>query len=493
VNTTSAGTGRLRGWIAVGAAAVLVAAVGVGGHFLPAQQAEKAAAGQPLVGRTTSVCTTGTLNSGNGSDSTESQVYGVSAKTGSGKDGSLVGRELGTTDSGNPALSVTTQGEGKIVSAPKNAVELTADGIMASSSAGMVYGISDTGEDRGLSLGPCATPAVDQWFTGLGATDELRSQLVLTNPDDKQAEVDLDFYGPKGSLSVPGGSGLLIPAGRSRTLSLPDLLGKVSGSITIHVHASIGRISAMARDLRTEDSGNPSGVDWHPASTAASTSQIIPAVPGGPGTRQLSISNTSDRRAKVKIEILGPQGPFTPVGTSQVDVGAHSATTVDVAKGLAQQIGTVRVTSDQPVLTSIRSERPGSSKPNDIAVETSQPAINGTGIAPAAVVDGSETELAISNGGTGSTTVRVQLFNLDGVSLYDEKIPIVGGASIERRVTQAGPAYLVVAAPEGSQVYGGITLRQQTGDVYGLASAALITPALAGSARTSEINPHVAQ
>lgn len=482
----------IRGWVAVGVAVVVAAAIGLGGQFLPTQQQPAAKAEQALVGRTTAVCTTGTVNSSDSGDSAESQVYGVAAKGAAGGTGSLVGRELGDAGSGSPALSVNTQGQGKIVSATKKPIELTADGTMAGSSAGMVYGHAASGEDRGLSLGPCADPAVDQWFTGLGATDALRSQLVISNPDDKQAQVDLDFSGPKGELTVPGGSGLLIPAGRTRTLSLPDLLGNTDGDITVRVHASIGRVSAIARDLRS-DGDKPSGVDWHPASVPATTAQVIPAVPGGPGKRQLVINNAGDRRASVKIEILGPQGPFTPVGNNEATVEAHSTTSVDVAQGLAGQVGTVRVTSDQSVLTALRSERPGTSKPNDIAIETSQPAINATGIVPAAVVDGSETELAVSNGGEDPVKVEVALFNMDGVSLYDEKIPIVAGGSIERRVTQAGPAYLVVKAPDGAQVYGGVTLRQQTGDVYGLASAALITPGLAGAARTSTDDPRVAQ
>ncbi|SDT08569.1 DUF5719 family protein [Microlunatus soli] len=483
----------IRGWVAVAVAALVAAVIGLGGQFLPVQQQPAAKAGQPLVGRTTSVCTTGTLNSADTTDSTESQVYGVAAKTSAAAgSGSLIGRELGDSGAGTPPLSVNTQGQGKIVSAPKKPIELTADGIMAGSSAGMVYGAAENGEDRGLSLAPCTNPAVDQWFTGLGATDALRSQLVISNPDDKQAEIDLNFSSPDGPLTVPGGSGLLIPAGRSRTLSLPDLLGNTDGDITVHVHASIGRVSAIARDLRS-DGDKPAGVDWHPASVAPATGQVIPAVPGGPGKRQLVISNPGDRRATAKIEILGPQGPFTPVGTNQASVEAHSSTTVDVAKGLAEQIGTVRVTSDQPVLTAMRSERSGQTKPNDFAIETSQPAINATGVAPAAVVDGAETEVAVSNGSKDPTTVEVALYNLQGVSLYDEKIPVVGGGSIERRVTQAGPAYLVVKAADGAQVYGGVTLRQQSGDVYGLTSASLITPGLAGTARTSDADPRVAQ
>ena len=483
----------VRGWIAVGAAIVAATLVGLVGFVIPTAGAPASGSTQPMSGRTSSVCTTGTLDSGKSSDSSESQVFGVAAKASADDTGTLTGRALGSSTEGAAPLSVDTPGQGDILKAPEGSLELNADGTMAGTSAGMVYGSTDSGEDRGLSLAACAGPVVDQWFTGLGAADRLRSQLVLSNPDDKQAEVDLTFYGSDGEVSVPGGSGLIIPAGRSRTLSLQDLLDHVDGDVTVRVHASVGRVSAMARDLRSGSDHSPTGVDWHPASVAPATSQVIPAVPGGPGARKLIISNPGDRRANVKIEILGPDGPFTPADAGETSVEAGSVTEVEISKGLAGQIGSVRLTSDQKVVSAVRSERTGKSKPNDIAINTSQSPITSLGLVPAAVVDGSETELAISNGGSKIANADVSLINMDGVSLYHEKIPVAPGASVERRVTQAGPAYLQVLTPAGSQLYGGVTLRQQTGGVYGLAASGLITPGLAGSARTSKFDPQVGQ
>jgi hypothetical protein len=484
----------VRGWIAVAIAVVVALGIGLGGRYLPVDGPRPAGSARPMAGRTSTVCTTTTqTGAGSTSSGANSQVYGVAAKVQAGAVGTLVGRDLGDNGSGSAALSISSQGQGKIISAAKTSVILTADGIMASGSAGMVYGNTDTGEDRGLSLAPCTNPAVEQWFTGLGATETLRSQLVLTNPDDRQAQVDLTFYGPDGLMSVPGGSGLIIPAGGSRTVSLADLLGDVDGEITVDIKASLGRVAAIARDLRADPDHTPTGADWHPASVAPTTRQIIPAIPGGTGSRKLVISNPGERRADVRIEILGPDGPFAPAGAAQTAVDGDSSTTVDVAEGLAGQIGTIRVISSEPVVTAARSETSGKDKSNDIAIETAQPVINAVGIAPVGVVDGARTELALSNGGTSATTADVSLVNLDGVSLYHEKVPVPAGGSIERRVTQAGPAYLVVKTSPGARLYGGVTLKQTTGKVDGLASAAFITPSLAGHARITADDPRVAQ
>jgi len=492
---------KATGPAAVVVAAAAAAAVGAAGVLVPVQQPDPTTAAAPLQGRTSTVCTTGTLDSNSSgssgssgdSDSSESQVYGATAKAEAGATGSLTGRYLGAGDSGSPVLSITNQGQGKIISSPENSVVLVADGVLAGASAGMVYGNADTGEDRGLSLGPCSAPVVEQWFTGLGATDTLRSQLVLTNPDDRQASVDLEFFGPKGPLSVPGGSGLIIPAGTSRTLSLEDLLGKVDGDISVRVKAGVGRIAAVARDLQADDKSTPTGVDWHPASAAPATTQIVPAIPGGSGSRSLVIFNPGQRRADAKIEILGPDGPFAPADAATVTVNPGSAASVDIASGLAKTIGTVRVTSDQPVVSAVRSDRPADKGAGDIAINTAQQPINGIALAPAAVVDGSETEFAISNGGTKISDADVTLYNTEGVSLYHERIPVPAGGSIERRISQAGPAFLVVRTPDNSALYGGITLRQDPHGVSGLAAAAFVTPGLAGRGRTPVDDPRVAQ
>jgi hypothetical protein len=483
----------VRGPAVVAFAAIAAGAIAVAGTLVPTQRPDPAAAAVPIQGRTSSVCTTGTLGTGKGSDASESQVFGASATAEVGATGTLTGRSLGAGDTGSPLLSIDRQGQSKTIDSPDSSVVLVADGVMAGASAGMVYGQTDTGEDRGLSLGPCTSPVVEQWFTGLGATAALRSQLVLTNPDDRQAEVDLEFFGPHGLLTVPGASGLIIPAGTSRTLSLEDLLGNVGGSISVRVKASVGRVSAISRDLRADSHGDPTGVDWHPASAMPADTQIIPAVPGGDGYRKLVIFNPGQRRADVTVEVLGPDGPFAPANAASVSIGPGASTTVDVASGLAKTIGTLRVTSSQPIVSAVQSERSASKEASDIAVNTAQPPVSGMGIAPATAIDGTETEFAISNGGTTASNADVTLYNADGVALYHERVPVPAGASIERRVTQAGPAFLVLRAPAGSSLYGGVTLTQSSGSVAGLAAASFVTPGLAGRARVPVENPRVTQ
>ncbi len=488
----------VRGWIAAGLAVVAAVGIGFGGRYLPVDTATGTAEGATSAptGRTSSVCTTSTATDPSfsaGSGTTGSQVYAVAARVRAGAAGSLTGRDLGAAESGRPTLSITSQGDGDTLQNPDHAVVLTADGAMAAGSAAMVYGRSQHGQDRGLSLAPCTAPAVDQWFTGLGASATRSSQLVLSNPDDRQAQVDLSFYGPDGLMSVPGATGLTVPAGSGRTLSLEQLLGGLDGEIAVEVKATTGRVAAIARDLRAARNHTPTGADWHPVSVPPATRQILPAIPGGDGTRDLVVTNPGKRRADVRIEVLGPDGPFAPAGAAETSVDAGSATTIDVAQGLAGRIGTLRVTSTQPVVTAVRSETTGAKNPTDIAVETSQPVISPLGIAPVGVVGGAHTEFALSNDGVHIATAVVTLTDLDGVRLYQEQIPVPPGGSVERRVNQAGPAYLTVRSTAGARLYGGLTLRQSSGDVSGLASAGFVTPGVAGRPRVSSHDPHVGQ
>lgn len=482
----------LRGWIAIAAAIVLAAGIGLGGHFLPVMRPATADTTGPVQGETSSVCTTGS-GSSDDADSAGSEVYGATAPSQGNATGSLSGRPLGSDGSGTAPLSIASSGQGGVLSDPDGTVVLTADGVMASSSAGMVYGATEEGENRGLSLGPCTGPAVEHWFTGLGATDTMRSQLVLSNSDETQAEVDLRFFGPNGQVNVPGGSGMIIPGGRERTISLQDLLGDTKGPVTVHVAARSGRVSAMARDLRSDDDATPTGADWHPASLAPATEQVIPAIPGDTGDRTLVVNNPGQQRAEVSIEVLGPQGSFTPTGTSEISVEPQQSEELDLTEGLSGAIGTVRVRSDQPVVTAAQAETVGRSKPTDISVAVPQSPIASVGLVPAGVVDGAKTEMALSNGGDEPVTVGVELINTEGVGLYSEEIPIPPGGSIERRISQAGPGFLVARVPDGAEVYGGVSHRQVSGNVFGLAGAGFVTPGLAGPGKKIAQQPDAAQ
>ncbi|MBO0812383.1 MAG: hypothetical protein J2P23_10100, partial [Microlunatus sp.] len=138
------------GTFAVIVAAAAAGAIAAVGYLIPVQRPDAAqAVAQPMQGRVSSVCTTGTLT-GRHTDSSESTVYGSATRADDGASGSLTGRLLGDGDTGNPKLSIDKQGQSKTIKSPPRSVVLVADGVLAGASAGMVYGSANSGEDRGL-------------------------------------------------------------------------------------------------------------------------------------------------------------------------------------------------------------------------------------------------------------------------------------------------------------------------------------------------------
>ena len=97
---------------------------------------------------------------------------------------------------------------------------------------------------------PCLAPGTEHWFVGVGRPKSDRTELVLTNPDDAQAEVDLRFYGQDGRVVVPGSPGCgrrgaLVAYGRV------DQPGQGQGPLSLAVQASEGRVTAVAKRIRT--------------------------------------------------------------------------------------------------------------------------------------------------------------------------------------------------------------------------------------------------
>ncbi len=502
-----------RGWLVALVAVALVAVIAFGGVRLPTETAARPQPLAPSLGRTGSVCTVPGAGAGAGASPTPTptpsptpgaattgdqsqpfQVAAVNVRQGSGaspgNSGSLTATVLGGSDT-STVIDVTATGAGQLLRRPKGSLVLNAAGVMSTTSAGAVYSDTDTGEDRGLQLGPCVVPGVDQWLTGLGAAEGLRSDLVLTNPDASDAEVDLRIYGEDGPVSAAGASGLTVPANDSLTVSLADLID-TAGSIAVQVRASAGRVAVMAQDVRSSGD-DPAGADFHPVSTRPALQQVIPGIPGGKGARSLELVNPGQRRATVQIGVLGPNGAFSPAGAAEIAVPAQSTAGIDLSEGLAAQIGTVRLVSDQPVTAAVESISQSSDSAEDIAVSTAQPHVGRTSVAPLAIAADTTSQLAIGNAGRSAVTVSLQLFSLDGVSLYTEDVPIAPRSTASRQLTQPAPAYLVLRVPARADVYAGIALSSVQDTVAGLAAAALTSPDLTGRSIVVRSEPQVAR
>lgn len=478
-------------------AAVALAVIGVGGSLIGAQSATFYPSPIPVVGPTSTVCTVGAAEPGS-----STAVAAAVIRQAPGREGTLTATSIGES---TPTLTLTEQGRGRLLTDPSTSAVLRGEGVMATASSGQVFGTGASGPQGGLMAAPCTVPGTEHWFVGVGANATERSELILTNPDDSQAEVDLQFFGPQGLVVVPGSPGVIVEANGSRTISLESLV-QVPGPLSVSVSASVGRVTAVTRDLRSK-SLKPDGADWHLSAVMPGNEVIIPDVPEGEGTRELVIANPGTRRAEVGVQVLGQLGAFAPAGAETVEVPPESTAAVDLAPGLAGVSGAIRLVSDEPVTGSVRSSSLREGAQSDIAIQSATPALVRTGVVALATAepndtatggrtdsaagDSTDSELILSNASDVATTVSFEVVSYDGVSQRQDDVLIGPHSTSTRRLNTPALSFLVVRVLDGSAVHGGVVFSQPDGAIAGLASVSLTSPDVASRAPDVVIDPSV--
>lgn len=483
-------TGRdrpgLRRFVVVVLALLATAAVVGGGSLLDPQTATSTPAPALLVGRTSSICAVAAPLEDQPADQTSAvtSVTAVGIRTEPGGEGVLVGTPV---DSAEESLRITKPGKGAQISGVEAPLLLAGEGAMATATSGAVYSSVTAGPDAGLSAAPCLPPGTEHWFTGVGGGEADRTELILSNPDDAQAEVDLRYFGRNGRLVVAGSPGVVIAAHTSRTVSLSSL-DPAAGPISVQIQASEGRVSAAARRSRTDDLA-PAGVDWQVPAVAPATSVVIPGVPGGAGGRQLVVANPGSRRATVQVQVLGLQGGYPPSGAETLEVPAESTASVELAPGLTGEAGAVELSSDLPVTGSVVSTSRRDDATPDLAVQSAAAPLVRTGVSALATTSTADAELVLSNGADTDVQVSFEVLTLSGVSLRTDDVLLAANSSATRRLTSTPPSYLVVRVPDGSAVVGDVVLTQPDGDAAGLATINLTSPDLASRAPVAVPDP----
>ena len=461
--------------VALGAALVGVLLILGGGTLLGQERSASDANRTPLVGRTTTICTTSAPPSGEPAGKTE--ISAISVREAPGRTGLLTGSTL---KSKPLELKLTEPGKGAQQSGVTSPVVISADGSMASASSAVIVSDVMDGPEVGLKAAPCLAPATSHWFPGLGATDADRTDLILSNPDDAQAQVDLRFYGRSGRVAVPGSPGVLIRGHESRTVSLSGLV-EAEGPLSVAVQASEGRVTAVAKRTQT-DQLKPAGVDWQIPSASPSTVVAIPGVPEGAGGRELVVTNPGHTRAHVAVQVLGFQGPYEPSGAASLDVPPESTASVDLEEGLAEEAGSVKLTSNLPVTGSVISTSRRGGAGIDLAVQSAAVPLIRSGVSAIATSNIADTELIISNSGDDDAQISFDVLSYEGVRLRTADIVLGPNTTATRRLNSPAPSYLVVNVPDGSSVVGGVVLTQPKRDVAGLATIPLSSPDLASRA-----------
>nr|WP_269778585.1 DUF5719 family protein [Microlunatus antarcticus] len=391
---------------------------------------------------------------------------------------------LGQDQSG---ATVDRQGRGATLAGAAAPVLLQAGGTIATTAVGAVLSRSDDGPEAGLEAAPCLVPSTSAWLPGIASGASDRTELVLSNPDDTEATVDLAFYGRNGRVAVPGSAGSDVPARSSRSVSLSGLID-AEGPLTVSVQATSGRVAAAARRIRTAGDA-PAGADWVVPAAAPATQVVVPAVPGDQGSRELVVTNPGELRTTVTVSVLGLQGPFAPVGAETLELGPQSSGTLALADGLAGTGSGVALTSEQPVTAAVVSTSARDEAQADIAVQPATPALVRTGVSAVATTRDVDAELVLSNAATTDVSVHFSVRSFAGVELRGGDVLLAAGGSATRRLTSPAPSYVVVDVPEGSSVTGGVDLADTDGDVAGLASVPLVSPDTSGPPPVVEQDP----
>ncbi|WP_179872421.1 DUF5719 family protein [Microcella indica] len=134
-----------------------------------------------------------------------------------------------------------------------------------------------TADLRGLAAAECGRAERTAWLVG-GSTQVGRTTwIVLTNPGEVDATVDLRVWGERGLLEAPGTSGIIVAAGTQRILPLAGIAVDEASPV-IAVDSSGGSIAAHLQQsvVRGLD---PSGVALVTPLERPSTSHVIPALP----------------------------------------------------------------------------------------------------------------------------------------------------------------------------------------------------------------------
>ncbi len=165
----------------------------------------------------------------------------------------------------------------------------------------------------GFAASACTPPVMESWLVGGSGLTGAADLVLISNPGDVAARVDLTVFGATGRISSDAGAGVLVPAGSQRVVPLASLaLGEQSPVVLVSatqapVHATLQ--SSLTRTLV------PVGVDQGGATPLPAARQTIPAFPAVGG---------ADASAGATVRLLAPSDAGTAavrvlaVGTDEV-------------------------------------------------------------------------------------------------------------------------------------------------------------------------------
>ncbi len=300
----------------------------------------------------------------------------------------------------------------------------------AAASASGTVGAEDL---RGFAASACQPPLIESWLVAGATTTGSADVILLSNPSDVAATVDLTLYSATGASTPPSGSGLRVDAHSQRLVPLAALaVGE--GAPVVRVTASGAPVAAalqssLSRTLLT------GGVEQSGAIVGSATQQVIP------GLRvPQSAVDAASAGATTLLRLLAPGADATATVTVQDDtgrtaltqsvpLGADLPTELDLA-GLSAGTYTVRVDATSAVVSAVW-QTTNFNNGADFAWYTAAEAIVDPSVV--AVADGPSPLLVIAGSTAGAADVVLK--------------PLSGATETERVRVAAGDTASVPVEP----------------------------------------------
>lgn len=248
--------------------------------------------------------------------------------------------------------------------------------------------VLDETDLRGLAVSNCTRPAMESWLVGGSAATGANDLVLLSNPGDTPATVDLRVYGADGAQDPIAGRQVVVAARTQRIVPLAALRrGEESPVVRVTATGAPVRASLQSTLTRTLIAG---GVDQISAVALPSTEQVIPAVdvtvapdsaasaggmsvrllaPGSDTTATVTVRSVADGSVAteqrdialradhpLELELTGmPVGDYTVTATAEVPVVAAAWTSTDLAAPADFAWAVAAPPVDAPTLVAIAS------------------------------------------------------------------------------------------------------------------------------------------
>ncbi|MBU6213176.1 MAG: hypothetical protein KGP01_01815 [Actinomycetales bacterium] len=256
------------------------------------------------------------------------------------------------------ALTVPTSKQAAVVTLGDASVGRTDAVLLARGAATLVTGL----------LGQqCQPAAASWWFVGASARFGRSDSIVLTNPTNAVAVVDIDAFTLRGREHSADSRGIGVRPRSRRIIALNRLFPGVPSAV-VHISTTSGVIHAAL--LASQFTGTAgTGAEWLPA-----TAPGLSVIPVAPDLSSATLYLAAERAATVSVRATGPAGSFTPLGMGSISVPAGTLVAVHASE-VAPDAAALLVTSSSPVVAGLVGNGTGSARADLVAAAAVAPTV----------------------------------------------------------------------------------------------------------------------